>query len=110
MAAIDSELIDLFQNNATTIINGPQTIVSSDDSDPESPRSNIILELKGYLNKWTNYIHGWQPRFIVFKDGTLSYYKTEEDSDFGCRGAISVHKATIKVCIYLKYAYILFNI
>ncbi|XP_059620704.1 ceramide transfer protein-like isoform X1 [Phlebotomus argentipes] len=53
-------------------------------------------ELKGYLSKWTNYIHGWQPRFIVLKDGTLSYYKSEQESDFGCRGAISLQKATIK--------------
>lgn len=109
MAAIDGDLLIGFQNNnnnnnhhylKATNINGPQqTVISSgDDSDPESPYSNIILELKGYLNKWTNYIHGWQARFIVFKDGTLSYYKSEEDSDFGCRGAISIHKATIKVC------------
>lgn len=115
MAAIDSELINLFQNNnnngvnnhvnhhhhhhhlpnpIATNINGP--IGSSDDSESES-HPTIVLELKGYLNKWTNYIHGWQPRFIVFKDGTLSYYKSEEDSDFGCRGAISVFKATVKV-------------
>lgn len=121
MAAIDSELINLFQNNnngvsnhvhhyqhhhlpnpIATNINGP--LVSSDDSESES-HANIVLELKGYLNKWTNYIHGWQPRFIVFKDGTLSYYKSEEDSDFGCRGAISVFKATVKVRVFV-YIYI----
>lgn len=68
----------------------------SDDSESEQI-SNYIAELKGYLSKWTNYIHGWQPRFIVLKNGNLSYYKSEVDSDFGCRGAISLHKATIKV-------------
>ena len=26
-----------------------------------------IPELKGTLNKWTNYIHGWQKRFMVIK-------------------------------------------
>lgn len=41
-------------------------------------------------------IHGWQQRFIVLKDSTLSYYKSAEDSDFGCRGAICLEKATIK--------------
>lgn len=46
----------------------------SDDSDHDT-NSNTVPELKGYLSKWTNYIHGWQPRFIVLKDGTLSYYK-----------------------------------
>lgn len=46
---------------------------SNDDSDDNC--ANTIPELRGYLSKWTNYIHGWQPRFIVLKDGTLSYYK-----------------------------------
>lgn len=46
----------------------------SEDSDHDT-NSNSVPELKGYLSKWTNYIHGWQPRFIVLKDGTLSYYK-----------------------------------
>lgn len=69
---------------------------SSDDSEAEREMESCP-ELKGYLSKWTNYIHGWQPRFIVLKDGTLSYYKSEQDSDFGCRGAISLQKATIKV-------------
>lgn len=48
---------------------------NSDDSDYDVNCSNSVPELKGYLSKWTNYIHGWQPRFIVLKDGTLSYYK-----------------------------------
>lgn len=47
----------------------------SDDSDHDTNSNNSVPELKGYLSKWTNYIHGWQPRFIVLKDGTLSYYK-----------------------------------
>lgn len=91
----------------------------SDDSDHDVNCGNNVPELRGYLSKWTNYIHGWQPRFIVLKDGTLSYYKryevlcpcplpmhahhfekcfpSEIESDYGCRGAISLDKATIKV-------------
>lgn len=69
---------------------------NSDDTDNDYDNS-LIPELQGYLCKWTNYIHGWQPRFIVLKDSTLSYYKSKQDSDFGCRGAISLQKATIKV-------------
>ncbi|XP_042898192.1 ceramide transfer protein [Parasteatoda tepidariorum] len=53
-------------------------------------------ELHGTLNKWTNYIHGWQDRYIVLKDGTLAYYKSEDDTAYGCRGAISIFKAIIK--------------
>lgn len=66
----------------------------SDESDSDG---FVIPELQGVLSKWTNYIHGWQDRFIVLKDGTLSYYKNEIDSNFGCRGAISLLKAAIKV-------------
>jgi len=87
-----------------TIICNNSSNSSSDDSDNELV--NQIPELKGYLSKWTNYIHGWQPRFIVLKDGTLSYYKSEDDSDFGCRGAISLQKATIKVCKNYNEKYI----
>lgn len=71
---------------------------------PSPPVDQLyIAELKGYLSKWTNYIHGWQPRYIVLRNGTLSYYKSEVDSDFGCRGAISLHKATIKVGAVFTY-------
>lgn len=68
---------------------------NSDESDGEFVDDDAP-ELRGYLSKWTNYIHGWQPRYIVLKDGTLSYYKSESESDLGCRGAISLQKATIK--------------
>jgi collagen type IV alpha-3-binding protein len=54
------------------------------------------LTSTGTLSKWTNYIHGWQDRFIALKDGTLVYYKSEFETDFGCRGAISIDKATVK--------------
>lgn len=33
--------------------------------------------------------------------------KSEEDSDFGCRGVISLQKATIKVCHFFKYLLVL---
>lgn len=76
--------INFLQNNVHT--------TSSDDSDNE-----YIAELRGYLSKWTNYIHGWQMRYIVLKNAQLSYYKSEQESDLGCRGAISLYKAVIKV-------------
>lgn len=68
--------------------------------DDEGSDGVIVPELQGTLSKWTNYIHGWQTRFIVLKDGTLSYYKSEQDSGFGCRGSISLYKADIKVTEY----------
>lgn len=68
----------------------------SDEEDDSENNCFQTPELQGVLNKWTNYIHGWQSRFIVLKDGTLSYYKSEHETGFGCRGAISLYKATIK--------------
>ncbi|KAL7732087.1 hypothetical protein ACLKA6_015848 [Drosophila palustris] len=84
--------------SATTLVPSTPTAdptPSSDTSEEEEYLDNSI-ELRGYLSKWTNYIYGWQPRYIVLKDGTLSYYKSESESDLGCRGAISLFKATIK--------------
>ncbi|XP_023301176.2 ceramide transfer protein isoform X1 [Lucilia cuprina] len=85
-----------------TIAESNNTVLLNNDSGSQSEESdlefidNSTVELRGYLSKWTNYIYGWQPRYIVLKDGTLSYYKSESESDFGCRGAISLSKATIK--------------
>ena len=39
----------------------------------------------GNLSKWTNYLHGWQDRYIVLRDGTLSYYKRLAKSDWSER-------------------------
>lgn len=67
---------------------------SSEDSDNENQE-----ELAGVLSKWTNYIHGWQERYIVLSNNTLSYYKSEQERGYGCRGALSLTKAVIKVGI-----------
>ncbi|KRY38291.1 Oxysterol-binding protein 2 [Trichinella spiralis] len=32
-------------------------------------------ELKGWLNKWTNYLKGYQKRWFVLSNGALSYYR-----------------------------------
>ncbi|XP_045528317.1 ceramide transfer protein [Pieris brassicae] len=70
-----------------------ENITVSDNSDLEDIAPP---ELRGYLSKWTNYIHGWQDRFIVLKDSTLSYYKSELESNLGCRGALCLKKAKVK--------------
>lgn len=66
------------------------------DEDEDSLEETESLELKGTLSKWTNYIHGWQNRFFALKEGTLVYYKSQLETDFGCRGAITIDKATVK--------------
>ena len=70
----------------------------TDEEDNEDYEDESHLpEMHGTLSKWTNYIHGWQDRFISLKDGTLCYYKSEHDTAFGCRGAVSLTKALITV-------------
>ena len=57
-------------------------------------------EKRGVLSKWTNYLQGWQSRYVVLVDGTLSYFKSQEDTNFGCRGSISLLQAVISVHEY----------
>nr|XP_053653955.1 ceramide transfer protein-like [Cherax quadricarinatus] len=61
-----------------------------------SKESEIMILNKGTVSKWTNYIHGWQNRYMVLKDGTMSYYRNPDETAFGCRGSISVQKAHVK--------------
>lgn len=74
-----------------------ETVTVSDNSDTDEV---VSAELRGHLSKWTNYIHGWQDRFIVLKDSTLSYYKSELESNLGCRGALCLKRAKVKVRIF----------
>ena len=70
---------------------------SSELSDEDCPTLTTVISsngtkvtCRGVLNKWTNYIHGWQYRFVVLEDGAPMYYKSENETDSGCRGAMSV--------------------
>lgn len=54
-------------------------------------------DMASNLFKWTNYIHGWQERYVVLKDGVLSYYKSQNETQYGCRGAIALKQSTIIV-------------
>uniref|UniRef100_A0A8B9G234 PH domain-containing protein n=1 Tax=Amazona collaria TaxID=241587 RepID=A0A8B9G234_9PSIT len=67
---------------------------SSSEEDPET-ELGLPVEFCGVLSKWTNYIHGWQDRWVVLKSNTLSYYKSEDETEYGCRGSICLSKAVI---------------
>ncbi|XP_054908420.1 ceramide transfer protein-like isoform X2 [Poeciliopsis prolifica] len=54
-----------------------------------------VVEFSGVLSKWTNYIHGWQDRWVVLKNNTLSYYKSQDETEYGCRGSLCLSKAVI---------------
>ena len=69
----------------------------SEGSDSSSEKTPETYELEETISKWTNYIHGWQDRWLVLKNGTLSYYKSRNDIHLGCRGSISLARAEIEV-------------
>ncbi|XP_053196021.1 ceramide transfer protein-like isoform X7 [Scomber japonicus] len=70
---------------------------SDEDLEPrEEPGQPAgIAEFSGTLSKWTNYIHGWQDRWVVLKNNTLSYYKSQDETEYGCRGSLCLSKAVI---------------
>ena len=72
--------------------------VESFNSESEESLDNQsqTSELCGTLQKWTNYIHGWQERYFVLKDGCLSYFKEQSEIAIGSRGSISLTKAVVK--------------
>uniref|UniRef100_A0A2C9JUP5 Pleckstrin homology domain-containing family A member 8 n=1 Tax=Biomphalaria glabrata TaxID=6526 RepID=A0A2C9JUP5_BIOGL len=53
--------------------------------------------MEGVLLKWTNYISGWQPRWFILDNGVLSYYKSQEDVNNGCKGSIKMSVCDIVV-------------
>ncbi|KAM6986206.1 LOW QUALITY PROTEIN: ceramide transfer protein-like [Aplochiton taeniatus] len=66
-----------------------------EDLETESGQPVGVAEFGGVLSKWTNYIHGWQDRWVVLKNNTLSYYKSQDEREFGCRGSLCLSKAVI---------------
>ncbi|XP_056146452.1 ceramide transfer protein-like [Lampris incognitus] len=68
---------------------------SEEDLKPEPGHDVGIDEFSGVLNKWTNYIHGWQDRWVVLKNNTLSYYRSQDEREYGCRGSLCLSKAVV---------------
>ena len=79
-----------------------------DEAIAPSPIHDISYE--GTLSKWTNYLHGWQSRFLVLRDGTLSYYKSEFDTGYGCRGSVSIAKASVEVNVQIYCSFLNLNL
>ncbi|XP_051732846.1 ceramide transfer protein isoform X2 [Ctenopharyngodon idella] len=65
------------------------------DTEPGPGPHGGVVEFSGVLSKWTNYIHGWQDRWVVLKNNTLSYYKSQDEREYGCRGSLCLSKAVI---------------
>ena len=43
--------------------------VNISDEDEEMEQQCASLNYEGSLSKWTNYIHGWQSRWMVLSNG-----------------------------------------
>ncbi|CAG9783629.1 unnamed protein product [Diatraea saccharalis] len=53
--------------------------------------------MEGILWKWTNYWNGWQTRWFILENGILSYYKSQEEVNQGCKGSVKVSVCQINV-------------
>ncbi|XP_030760927.1 pleckstrin homology domain-containing family A member 3-like [Sitophilus oryzae] len=53
--------------------------------------------MEGVLWKWTNYWNGWQTRWFILENGVLSYYKSQEEVNQGCKGSMKVQACEINV-------------
>eukprot|EP00126_Sphaerothecum_destruens_P012691 Sdes_comp21742_c0_seq1m20312 len=50
---------------------------------------------EGTLSKWTNYISGWQDRWVILNGPVLAYYRSEADVCYGCRGSLNLKECRI---------------
>ena len=69
--------------------------MSDTSTTTDDEEENDILVKRGELFKWTNYLSGWQCRYVIIERGTLAYYKSESEMDFGCRGLVPLDKIDI---------------
>ena len=79
----------------------PDVLGSGSSNEDDDGYEQHLPSMKGCLNKWTNYLHGWQERYFVVAEGVLSYYKSEFDTQFGCRGSVSLQKSKVLVSSFL---------
>ena len=83
---------------------GKLSCSSEEDNEREMELNDQKLQpttMHGTLSKWTNYLSGWQDRHVVVRDGILSYYKSEIDLQYGCRGSLSLQR--VRVCVSFRY-------
>ena len=52
-------------------------------------------DLSSSIFKWTNYLQGWQQRYMVLKDGILFNYMNQFETEYGCRGSIVIKNCRI---------------
>ncbi|WFD18546.1 hypothetical protein MCAP1_000750 [Malassezia caprae] len=50
---------------------------------------------RGFMDKWTNYVHGYKVRWFVLENGVLSYYRGPDDEGRQARGVMHLRYVTI---------------
>ena len=98
--SMDTDLDKYSRLKNSPVESKPSLSDEEDNRDEEISSDLEVASKRGSLSKWTNYLHGWQERYFVVSDGILSYYKSEFDTQFGCRGSINLHKVKILVSFY----------
>lgn len=67
----------------------------SDDTHSDMSDERNYPYKEGQVSKWTNYVTGWQNRWLVLKNGYLSYYR-KKDEDSICRGTVELAIAFVQ--------------
>ena len=49
-----------------------------------------------FKDAFFSFMTGWQPRWFILESGILSYYKSQEDVNNGCKGSIKMSACDIK--------------
>lgn len=60
-----------------------------------------------YISMFCCHFAGWQPRWFVLNNGVLSYYKSQEDVNNGCKGSVKMSVCDVvgKTGAYLQINY-----
>ncbi|KAF9789636.1 kinase-like domain-containing protein [Thelephora terrestris] len=83
--------------SGTAVTNHSLNLSTPIDREPTLLRQSSPPTLKGYLQKYTNVVRGYSTRWFVLKDGTLSYYRDQEDENISSRGSIAMKTVVLKV-------------
>ncbi|KRY38290.1 Oxysterol-binding protein 2 [Trichinella spiralis] len=81
--------------NCTLVKSKRPSSVTMPPTSDEAGDLKSSCELKGWLNKWTNYLKGYQKRWFVLSNGALSYYRNQFEVGQTCRGSINLQGAFI---------------
>lgn len=65
--------------------------------------NNVTLDPN---NKDLIFFVGWQTRWFVLKNGILSYYKSQEEVNQGCKGSLKVQACEINGMLLRNYTLI----